>query len=483
MNRSRIVSAIGVVCVLIGLLISQSKNEREEIVVDEDMATTAVAMLSPTPTTGTTLRMTMTREATTTATATPVPTPVLVGQLVLKDSFDDTTSGWEPMYVPAQGSDALVNKNAFNGYVNGQYSFVVNYRIDDRFPMLWDFNTTKSLPNYPYAVEADVNATRDHLGVVILDYRGDVSNINNGDGIFVRFRLGEAPSTPRQAWTLLGEDTGNDRPFTELNVPFPASVYALEIFETSAGQLYRLACDQFVAPLLTRNATIRMEVDASIVHAIMTDTTNPMNTATITCKRVATPPTTPAIMGIAAIDTPRIVPVQSDHSLDFSEIRVLAVEAIKSPIPPMTIKQEYLRDSNCDTEFNMDIRKRLSSYTNDSTFCGALGDWGVFDIPIIRYSQRADQLMGRWQCGSDPEGVIELYKQDWRTMIRFVDQDVATLYAVDNSEVGGGLPHLVLWDNSTLQPGDRMTSLSDFFLAYNDTNLVASWAGMCTRIP
>lgn len=481
MKRSWIVSLCGVGCVVLGLLLSQGSNNAPKGVVGDDNLVTDTPMVSPT---SVDIVATHTvREPTITLTVTPVPTPVVAGQLVWKDTFDDTTSGWEPMFVPTNGDDTIVNKNAFNGYVDGQYTFVVNDRIDDRFPLLWDFNTVKSLPNYPYAVEADINATRDHLGAMILDYRGDVSNINNGDGIFVRFQLGEAPTTPRQAWNILGENTGDDRPFTRQNVPFAANIYALELFEASAGQRYRLACDQFAAPLLTRTVTLRVEVDASIVHAIMTDTTNPMNTATITCQRVATPPTTSAIMGMAAINTPRVVPVQADHALNFSEIRVFKIDAMTANIPTMSIPQEYLRDSNCDTEFNMDIRKRLGIYTNDDTFCGALGDWGVFDIPIIRYSQRAEQLMGRWQCGSDPEGVIELYKQDWRTKIVFVNHVAAVLYAVDNSPVGGGLPHLVMWDNSPLQPGDHMTSLSDFFLAYNDTSLVASWAGLCTRIP
>lgn len=112
-----------------------------------------------------------------------------------------------------------------------------------------------------------------------------------------------------------------------------------------------------------------------------------------------------------------------------------------------------------------------------------MGDWGFFNIELIRYAQHAEQLLGRWQCGSDPEGIIELYKQDWRTMIRFVDQEVKTLYTVANSPVGESLSHLVVLNDPTLQPGDRITSLPALFLAYNDTDLVASWAGMCTRIP
>jgi len=68
-------------------------------------------------------------------------------------------------------------------------------------------------------------------------------------------------------------------------------------------------------------------------------------------------------------------------------------------------------------------------------------------------------------------------------MIRFSDQDVASLYAVANAPVGGSLTHLVIRNHDTLQPRDRITLLTLLFLAYNDTNMVASWAGMCTRIP
>jgi hypothetical protein len=482
MRRSQIVMLIGVVLIFMGLgAVGRNTGSQQAVDVNDGEETPTIAVTNELPPT----------MVVATPTAQPEPTATVViqseyaGQLVWQDTFDDTASGWEPLYTASsKRGGAVVNKTAYNGYENGSYRFVLNNKIDNRNWLLWDFNTVQQLPSYPYAVEVDVRATRDHTGALILDYRGDVGNLDNGDGVFVRFHLGEAPTTPKQAWGLLGIDQGDERLFAGLYAPFASDLYALEVYESLAGQRYVLACDQLMMPLVMRMATLRVEVDATLIYATLTDRNNPNNAVNITCKRPANAPTTSSstYMGLVGIHTERIVPVQIDYALDFEEIRVLSIDTVAVSGENITNQPIKLVDSDCNTEFVMSIRTRLVSYTNTVAFCAALGDWGIWEIPIIRYEQKADQLLGRWQCGNDPEGVIELAKQDWRTTIRFANQELAYLYTVPYTHLTGSQPHLVVWDNSATQPGDTLSSLPTYFLAYTDTDLVASWAGKCARI-
>jgi hypothetical protein len=483
MRRSHTIMLVGVVLMTIGI-VAMGRDTTSQQTTNTYAVAESPTMVVTSESTPTVVSVTLTAEPQVTATMTAQS--VSVGQLVWQDSFDNVSSGWEQTYTaPLKSSDAKVNNTAYNGYENGAYRFVLNNQMQGWDWLLWDFNTTQQLPNYPYAVEVDVRATREHTGALILDYRGDVADIDKGDGVFVRFHLGESPNTPKQAWSLLGIDQGNDRLFSGVGSPFAADLYALEVYESLSGQRYELACSELVMPLATRAATLRVEVDAMRVYATLTDRNNPTNVVDITCQRIPTnvPSTSPANIGLVGIHTERVVPIPIDYALDFEDLRVFSIDTVVASEENITTKPLELIDTNCDTEFPMSMRSRLTSYNSNGAFCGAFGDWGVWEIGISRYEPRVDEFVGRWQCGNDPEGVIELFKQDWRVLIRFINQEIFYLYSVSNSYVGGDQPHLILWSDASTQPGDSISSLPTYFLAYNDTDLVASWAGMCTRLP
>lgn len=485
MRRSHIVTVFGVVLMLIGLGVHDYDANTQQSA-DINQTIESPTIIVTTEPTSTMLAKTSTVE--------PQPTPTVhaqsvgVGQLVWQDSFDNTASGWEPFYTAASDVTS-VNYTAYNGYENGNYRFVLNSQMqnyDERQFLLWDFNVKQSLPRYPYAVEVDVRATRDHIGALILDYRGDVGNLDNGDGVFVRFHLGEAPTSPRQAWGLIGIEQGASRLFSQINSPLRSDLYALEVYESVAGRRYTLACNQLVMPLYIRTVTLRVEMDAARVNVVLIDRNNSTNIARITCNRIpanASAISSPAYVGLAGIYTARVVPVEIDYALDFEEIRVMSIDGLAVSSMDITQKPYELIDTDCETEFAMSMRSRLVSYNDDPSFCGTFGDWGVFQIGIIRYEPKVDQLIGRWQCGNDPEGVIEIFKQDWRMVIRFINQELLYLYAVDDAPVGGNQPHLILLGTTNVQPGDSIAFAPEYFLAYTDTDLVASWAGKCTRAP
>jgi hypothetical protein len=380
-----------------------------------------------------------------------------------------------------------INKQAYNGYVNGGYEFVLNDIIASKYASLWDFNMSQVLPNYPYAVEADVSTNRSHAGTLIVDYRGDVANIDSGDGIFVRFHIGEAPNSARQAWSLLGVYAGDESPLINGDMMFAGRMHALELYETRGGQLYGLACDELTDPLMARTATIRVEVDAMVVRALIYDGGQALQ---VTCKRPEGGTATanaPGLLGLLATYTKRSTYEPVDFSLRYEAVRVYTLDGFTPSTESITEQSRLVTYWDCDQDANKTISQRLEEFDDSAGSCVAGGDGPFYDIEVLRYSQRAEQLVGRWQCGSDSEGVIELYKQDWRMLLRVNDGRMFGLHQVASSPLGGEQPHLILYGLADavdlVKPGDRVNSYPWDFIAYNDADMVAGWLGMCTQLP
>ncbi len=419
-----------------------------------------------------------------------------------QDDFDDATSGWDPYFeivgeVPvygdksSQGTIRYVTSNAkaWNGYDGGNYSFAlptsplssVGTRVGGFVtPYLWDFNTSRPLPDYPYQVDVTAETQVGSQALVVLDFAGDINNVSAGQGILV-------------------------------NIPMKHDVYAISdgfesiaVWEFMDNRVWSLGCHPagldeprlgIASPQLM--ASFIVDNNQLIIRVFNDD----VAVFSVKCARVHTGDATATrVLGIGARVNDVSIPIPFTGLLRYQKIIVAQpnTEAVYGTDVVVQNEQPVLYGEICalweDTGKYSNLDQWLSLI--DDT-CGAFGGPNTMHQRVTWPTQA--NMFGAWQCGSDqqfanfvirPEqdyAIIEIAGLEYAVFAvdRLRSEDIGYRFIIDF--VPDGYIEGYEQRNPIAQIGDYVTNdaANDFsyYITYTNDTLLLSWINTsCNRI-
>ena len=411
-------------------------------------------------------------------------------KMLWSDTFDDTTSGWEPRY---EGPKVALGPAPYNAYVDGTYEFSVRQYFESAF--LWDFNGTQALPNYPYSVFAEVVAQRDGYAVLFVDYQGDFGRVDASSGIAVVFSLKEAETT-------LGPDFSSD------------SGSDVAVYEFRSGATWNLNCDTSGEWPEVRTAVVAVHVDADRIGVEIAPSATGSARATKTCARVQPVRNAGnAHVGIGALHASPFELYRGSNDAYASDVGVIRFQtmAIAQRDTPLdwtggNTKPEQLIEYSCvESDTRRLISNELRSYYGyDSRQCDPAIRWDgeTYPLEIVPYEANVDELIGNWQCGNDAENRIAITRRGDFLQLANMYDSYGMVYVTSDFDPERGKHFLVsdvflvrgkdyVRSTDELAVGMRMfytrlgrnDTFSTLALVYRDGQLKSNWAGDCTRIP
>lgn len=403
------------------------------------------------------------------------------------DQFASSTSGWEPYY---EGPKVFVGAKAHNGYMNSAYEFLLRPDFDSAF--LWDFNGTQTVPNYPYSILAEVESIRDSYAVVFADYQGDYGSIDASAGIAVVFSLKEVETTLGENFAIRN---GN----------------SFAVYEFRAGDTWILQCDTNGVWPEVRTAVVAMHVDEYRIGVELAPTATSNQRVTKTCARVQPAQRSGnAYIGMGAMHVDPFELYRKSEKARAENASVVHFKTIA--IAQRTTELDWDGGNTQPLKMNEndciagDDRRRISNelrsyYGYDSRSC----DPGAFSIDtyplvIIPYDNNVDELIGSWQCGSDPENLITISQRGQFLQLANMYDTYGMVYVTNDYEPEKGKYFYINNEFSTMERenvkstdnltvGMRMINLNLFrgsftqlILVYRDGQLKSNWAGDCINL-
>lgn len=502
-------------CVLCVLIIGCTPITRTNDVVSEVQETTEELAVSPTPI----VEATQTPEPTIEPTAIPTTTAVPVTGIdalnqfmqmpmtvVWSDTFDDTTSGWEPRFEvsdkDAQNTVPSYLTVPYNGYVDGAYEFYVKsadvnaeaWNIPDTLraihaPELWDFNSGQVLPAYPYTILAEMEAIRDTHAVLFVDYQGDFGNINDAAGIIVIFTLRETEST-------LGPEFEN------------AKKPVFSVYEMRPGQLWNLNCSGDDTLPDTRRALVSVHVDQDAIMVEIASDAQSNQRITRTCRRAQ-----PGLMdgprhvGLGAVYPNSLeIPTMQDEVKRNKELRspgilrvhTLVVGQRTTPLQVVSTSEspEPLAAYRCINQYPWILPSELLGWIRGEDFNLCDPGVGAPDIPplmIVPYDDaEVASLFGTWQCGNDQENRLTISQKGAFLQIANADVSRQLVLVTDDFHENRGKHYMVVDESESRTFGERIWPKirgwqgsrddADLIMTYRDNQLNTNWAGACSRV-
>lgn len=394
------------------------------------------------------------------------------------DTFDDATSGWEPRYEIAMKNQDI--PLAYNGYVDGSYEFFVRYAYDTS-AMLWDFNSTHPLPEYPYTVLTKLSAPRDINAVVMADYQGDFGDINNGSGVIVVFSLKEVENT-------LGPEFGS-----RLGA-------IIKVYEIRPSQTWELQCDTTGTWPEVRTALMALHVDRQRIAVELAPDDATITRVSVVCQRVSAPlPNISRYIGIGAVHAN---PIELE---DYTVMRQPGILRIDTMVMAQRTAEIQALGGNKEPQIIpgggcqglrtylpiIDVLGEL--YGRDWRMC----DGGAYEvsnsITIIPYDANVQELYGNWQCGSDEDNRISIAQNG--NFLQLANQYLTRrmIYVVDDRYPKRDKYFTLTNEESRklsigMRVDDYMVGQNDgiyiksLFLTYRNGQLNTNWAGSCIRV-
>lgn len=298
---------IGLGAVIVGLLLRATNDQTSSTLVRESPNGT------PQTQEVTQLDVTLTPAMVDTPQPTAIVSKIPQDNVVWHDTFDDMGSGWQPRYEVTQayygmsmpervGDERLY---AWNGYEKGSYQVYLPGLPAVRgetATMLWDFNGANPLPAYPYRVRADVTVNPAGNAMLLLDYTGDYTAIERGEGIAV-------------VW---GHSDGLSYKSVD--------VWKLVVYEFRNGRTWQLGCTSGeiseISDYITAKSVAVIEVDVDAIRVNIFASDELVHEAA--CTRVTTRDTTrQRYLGVGAVYARTLVPAAAYNTVAFDDIYVM----------------------------------------------------------------------------------------------------------------------------------------------------------------
>lgn len=426
--------------------------------------------------------------------------------VVWSDTFDDTTSGWEPRFemVDSKNKPATIPSYLtipYNGYVNGAYEFYVKAAdanalawIPDTLqaihaPELWDFNSTQALPAYPYTILAEMEAVRDTNAVLFADYQGDFGNINDASGIMVVVTLRETEST-------LGPDFAN----------LQLSVFS--VYEMRPGQLWNLNCSGDDTLPDVRRAVVALHVDQDAIMVELASDAQSNQRVVQTCRR-AQPGLTdaPRYVGLGAVYTNSLeIPTVEDEAKRNKELRAPGLLRVNTLVvgqrtTPLQIEStakspEPIAAHRCINQYPWMLPSEILGWIRGKDFNLCDPGVGAPDIPplmIVPYDDaEIASLEGTWQCGNDQEHRLKISQKGAFLQIANADVSRQLVLVTDDYHENRGKHYMVVEESESRAFGERIWPKirgwqiwiddADLIMTYRNNQLNTNWAGSCSRV-
>lgn len=426
---------IGCVMMVIGFLVEPAANKptnTQNTVIVSTQVTDDTSLPQPT---AITTELTPTEASPASSPQQIKVTDITLDNVVWQDSFDDTASGWEPLfkletYVDDQQKVQDVWDYRFvarNGYDKGNYTFYLPGTANNRMvmaPYLWDFNPTYRLPSYPYRVRTDISVVAAGNAALFVDYVGDYADIEKGEGIAV-------------VW---GHSDGMSYKYV--------NTWNLGVYEYRYGQTWELGCSQdglsqFTGLLST--AVVDVDVDTITVQVYSNDT----QIHQVRCSRVFNGDDRRArYLGIGAIYPRALVPTDMYNSVLFEDIYVMSGRSNIPDIAVLQPKPDVTRgcfigwepyDTPVDPTFSI-----LDTFDSRSS-CPGVHQWSTSDVPSAgpeRLPMPDETIFkGYWNCGGSTPSAKLSFGKTWNDITIFMgDTSMYVFYARDISNVLTGFP-------------------------------------------
>jgi hypothetical protein len=407
---------------------------------------------------------------------TPTSTPEILTEfqapqqrLLWQDTFDSDGSGWHA-FQTTQGTDGNVS---WTKYHDGGYEIVTN-SLDHN--VVWDVNEALVLPMYPYLVDVQASATRDAVGVIIVDYHGDPRNISLGSGLFVTLDFRNPPS---------------DEDFTEriweASPTFPKDTSAFRVYESVAGLNWELNCTGRDNLVISRNGVFSIYVDVNAVLVVQNlNDGEPRNS--MMCTRIPNRPVQQnGRLGLARVRREQLSPNTIQQTiLRFETMSISTLEQFPTvEMPPARPSQ---RSSSCyETHGNLSDISVILSDDASYHYAECVGaDIASTIHTATRYPSNVENLIGTWQCGPDEENRFEFRWNGTHIQAVFSDTtyQLVTLEEslhTTNSTTFVLATYLSQEMNKAIQPGDRLIHAYPYQMVPSAEKLMSNWAGDCTR--
>lgn len=398
------------------------------------------------------------------------------------DTFDTTTSGWEPRY---EGPAVPLGVSAYNTYADGGYEFMVRSEFESA--LMWDFNSQQPLPPYPYTILAEVHALRDSYAVMIADYQGDFGSLDTGTGIAVLFSLKEQETT-------LGTD-------------FASGLgTAVAIYEFRAGETWQLMCDTTGDWPEVRTAVVAIHVDSDRIGLELASQANASNRMTKICQRTPLGTRTgSAYLGLGAMYADKIELHRTSQQAQADNIGMLRYQTVAMAQRNASLAwtggvtpANQLRENSC---VDYDQRRRITNelrayYGYDSRRCDPPAiDGQTLPLQIVPYPVDVATVLGRWQCGSDAENQITIVPRgDFLQLTNMYDTYGVVAITDDFTPERGVffvVSNLFMTSSDYLRSTDQLAMGMRLMYAYaepynlaiifRDGVLKTNWAGDCVR--
>lgn len=412
-----------------------------------------------------------------------------------QDSFDNIGSGWEPRYEVTRFKDSMnriiqphdPRLFAWNGYADGSYQISLprsqQYRIETS-TYLWDFNPNYLFPPYPYRVRADISVNPAGNAMLLLDYSGDFSRIEAGDGLAV-------------VW---GHHDGLTYRYVD--------TWQLVVYEFHGGHTWELGCSTgALSAFNALQSSAVVDVDASAIRVRIFSPSEQIHD--VTCARAWTGrPEMPRYVGIGAVHAGPMVPTNDYNTVAFNEISVMAGSPVTPPTAPIT---EITGGCNgawmggYDYEQAIPVTQALQMQTlcrNEyANFSSDFPGYG----PVRVAMPPNDLNNSRWSCGGnapssqlifwqgpetlqmtmDNTSYYVFYAKDISEHLRAYPQAFGTIsdgYIVTQSPNGGNNTTFQSVDFVNIGDGIGVQDQYRFFFTIENNQLITNWTALpCTR--
>lgn len=302
---------IGLGAVIVGLLLRGTNNLQSSTQVSE--STNSTAQNQETSQQITQPDATLMPEIVETPQPTAVVSKIPNDNVVWHDTFDDVASGWQPKYEVTQAYYGMSMPQrvddkrlyAWNGYEKGSYHVYLPGLPSLRgetATMLWDFNGANPLPTYPYRVRADITVNPAGNAMLLLDYSGEFTAIERGEGVAV-------------VW---GHSDGLSYQFVD--------VWKLVVYEFRNGRTWQLGCTEGeiseISDYITAKSVAVVEVDVDAIRVKLFSSDELVHEAS--CSRVTTRDAgQQRYLGLGAIYARTLVPAAAYNTVAFDDIYVM----------------------------------------------------------------------------------------------------------------------------------------------------------------
>jgi hypothetical protein len=441
---------------------------------------------------------------------TPTPLPRQYEQIYWQDSFDDPTSGWEqrfevrrdlPVYevrtsaVTNPRQITTVESIAWNGYDAGDYVFALptvplsnQSRREPGYvtPYLWDFNTSRPLPSYPYQVDVTVESKMGSQALILLDFSGDTSNVSAGHGIVVSISM-----------------KYNEYGFVD-SYGFADSADYIAVWEFKGNRVWSLGCN----PESLNTQNIEMSAPQIMASVVVEQTaltmrliSNDAPYVAVKCTRAHVGDATETrLLGIGAQVHHIPMPIPYTNLIRYQQV------VVAKPTQQLIDESDVVVSTDAPTPYGevCALWGDTGNYSNLETWlsnldsaCGAFGGANMMHKRVVWPAQA--NIFGAWRCGSDESFANFIIRPERDYAIIQIAGLEYTVFAIDRSSDTEAVGYQFIIDlipdgysegyeqwNAIVQVGyyvlnDAANDFS-YYISYDNDILKLSWINIpCTR--